>query len=108
MPKRQHPHVATEDEIHAVADELGHLDEHGNYPRHLRKKFAKVAELTADEHTERVEATERADDFVAEIVDLYQALAESDLPEFVVGEVVARVAPAVYNRTTAPKGNRTS
>ncbi|QCG77760.1 hypothetical protein QLQ77_gp14 [Gordonia phage Reyja] len=108
MPKRQLTHVATEDEIVEVAKELGHLDEHGNYPRHLRKKFAKVAELTANEHAERAEATERAGDFVTEIVDLHRSLTETELPEFVVGEVVARVAPAVYNRTTAPKGNRTS
>ncbi|WVX89086.1 hypothetical protein SEA_HIBISCUS_13 [Gordonia phage Hibiscus] len=108
MPKRQLTHVATEGEIRAVAEELGHLDEHGNYPRHLRKKFAKVAELTANDHDNRVEATERAGDFATEIADLHRSLTDTDLPEVVVGEVVARVAPAVYNRTTAPKGNRTS
>lgn len=108
MPKRQHPHVATEDEIVAIADELGHLDESGNYPRHLRKKFAKVAELTAGEQAEKTAATARVGEFADEIADLYRSLADTDLPEFVIGEVVARVAPAVYNRTTAPEGNRTS
>lgn len=102
---RPRPHIASEDEIVAVAAELGYLDEQGNYPRHLRKKLAQVVNLSAAELESGAAAQIATDAIVDELAAIYTALADK-LPADVAGRVVAHLAPTIYNRTT-PRGNRT-
>ncbi|MGW6699641.1 hypothetical protein [Nocardia sp. NPDC055049] len=54
------PGLPTEDEIRAAAVELGHADEHGNYPRAIRNKLARAVQLAKQEQATAEDPNERS------------------------------------------------